>query len=258
MKLIFLGTGTSFGIPVVGCDCRVCNSDDPRNRRTRHGLLIETAGSRLLVDTPPELRLQLVRAGISHIDDVFLTHPHADHIHGIDDLRIFTLRAARPLPVYVAAEYEVELRSRFSYIWGPEAGPMPGTSIPELELVAFEDGEVLDIGATRLEPIAFPHGAIRSYGFRVADVAVVVDAKAVPDSAVDRLQGLRVLVINALWHGNPHPTHFNVEEALEVAERLGAERTYLTHLTHRLEHSELTARLPSGIAPAYDGLVVEV
>lgn len=258
MKVRFLGTGTSFGIPVVGCRCDVCRSDDPRNRRTRHGLLVEGEGRRLLVDTPPELRLQLVEAGVRRLDGVFLTHTHADHSHGIDDLRIFTLRSERPLPVHVAEEYVEELTSRFGYIFGEDRRPSPGTSVPELELVPFGDGETVQAAGFELTPVAFPHGSFRSYGFRAGPLAVIVDAKAVPEEALGLLEGVEVLVINALWFGNPHPNHFNVEEAVETARTLGADRTYLTHLTHRLDHRELEERLPPGVRPAHDGLEIEL
>jgi phosphoribosyl 1,2-cyclic phosphate phosphodiesterase len=258
MRLTFLGTGTSFGIPVPGCGCDVCRSPDPRNSRTRHGLLLEEEGRRLLVDTPPELRLQLVAAGVDSLDGVFITHAHADHVHGIDDLRAFTTRAGYRLPVYVPAEYEEELRTRFGYFWGPDTRSSPGTTVPGLDLVTFEDGEHLDAAGFELDVVAFPHGWFRSYGFRVGDLAVVVDAKEIPESAVDRLRGVRVLVINALWFGHPHPTHFNVEEALEAAKRLQAGTTYLTHLTHRLDHADLEARLPPNVHPAWDGLTIEV
>lgn len=258
MNLTFLGTGTSFGIPVIGCECRVCNSEDSRNRRTRHALLIRAGDETLLVDTPPELRIQLVGQGVRQVDHVFITHPHADHVHGIDDLRIFSLRSPHPLPVYVAEEFVEELGRRFPYIWGPGAGPAPGTSIPDLELREFRDRELLQLGGLELRPIAFPHGYLSSYGFRVGSLAVIVDAKRVPEDAVDLLSDLDVLVLNALWHGDPHPTHFNVEEALEVAERLGAKRTFLTHLTHRLDHESLRAELPEGVEPAYDGLSIDL
>ena len=258
MRLTFLGTGTSFGIPVPGCDCVVCKSDDPRNSRTRHGLILEEAGRRLLVDTPPELRLQLVAAGVDHLDGVFITHAHADHVHGIDDLRAFTTRAGDRLPVYMAAEYEEELRTRFGYFWGPDTRADPGTSLPGLDLLTFEDRERVGVAGFELDVVAFPHGWFRSYGFRVGDLAVIVDAKQVPDDAIPLLRGVRVLVINALWFGNPHPTHFNVEEAVETARRLEAGATYLTHLTHRLDHADLEARLPAGVKPAWDGLTIEV
>lgn len=258
MRVRFLGTGTSFGIPVVGCGCAVCRSDDPRNHRTRHGLLLENAGRRLLVDTPPELRLQLVEAGVKRVEAVFLTHPHADHTHGLDDLRIFTQSPDRRLPVHVAEEYLEELRGRFTYIWGAGASAEPGTTIPDLELVPFREGDRVEAAGFSLRPLGFPHGSYRSYGFRVDDLAVVVDAKEIPETAYRVLDGVSVLIVNALWYGDPHPTHFNVEEALDAASRLGVERTYLTHMTHNLEHVALEARLPDGVRPAHDGLEIEV
>jgi phosphoribosyl 1,2-cyclic phosphate phosphodiesterase len=258
VKITFLGTGTSFGVPVIGCRCDVCTSSDPRDRRTRHGLLVEEEGRRLLVDTPPELRLQLVAAGVDDLDAVYITHAHADHVHGIDDLRAFTAGAGRRLPVHVAAEYEEELRARFSYFWGPDATAGPGVSIPGLDLHPFEDRDRVVAAGLELDVVAFPHGWFRSYGFRTGDLGVIVDAKRVPDDAVELLRDVEVLVINALWFGRPHPTHFNVEEAVEAARRLGASRTYITHLTHRMSHAELEARLPEGVLPAWDGLTVEV
>ncbi|UCG74909.1 MAG: MBL fold metallo-hydrolase [Gemmatimonadota bacterium] len=257
MKLTFLGTGTSFGIPVVGCRCRVCTSSDTRNRRGRHGLLIETTEGRLLVDTPPELRLQLLQAGTERLDAVYVTHPHADHLHGMDDLRIFSLRSRRPLPVYVPAEYATEVRDRFAYIWDAESRDQPGMAVPDLDLRTFEDRTPVAVAGLGLLPIACPHGYYRSYGFRAGDAALVVDAKGIPEDARDRLQGLEVLILGALWRGDPHPAHLNVEEALDLAAQLGAKRTYLTHLTHRLDHADLERELPQGVFPAYDGLVVE-
>lgn len=258
MKLTFLGTGTSFGVPVIGCACRVCRSTDPRDRRTRHALLLEEGGRSLLVDTPPELRLQLVAARTRTIEGVFLSHEHADHTHGIDDLRIFSLRAGRPLPLYVAREFVDPLVSRFSYIWGPEAAAQPGSAIPQLEIRTFEDREPFEACGLEILPISFPHGVYTSYGFRVGDLAVVVDGKEVPADAVERLRGIRVLVINALWFGNPHPGHFSIEEAIEVGRELAVRETYLTHLSHRVSQAELEHRLPEGVRAAFDGLTIEI
>jgi phosphoribosyl 1,2-cyclic phosphate phosphodiesterase len=258
LRVTFLGTGTSFGVPVIGCHCPACSSDDPRDRRTRHSLLIEQSGHTLLVDTPPELRLQLVRAGVERVDAVFLSHEHADHTHGIDDLRVFSMRAGAQLPLYVAREFEPELKRRFSYIWQACSAPNAWSTVPDLELCLFEDREPVDACGIRLLPIAFPHGVYRSFGFRAGDLAVVVDGKSVPEDAIPLLEGVRALVINALWFGDPHPGHFSIEEAIEVGRRLGAEMTYLTHLTHRVVQTELDARLPPGIRAAYDGLTVEV
>ena len=257
MRVRFLGTGTSFGVPVIGCDCATCRSPDPRDRRTRHGLLIETGATRLLVDTPPELRLQLLRAGVERLDAVFLSHEHADHTHGIDDLRVFSLRQRRPIPLYLAREFDAGIRRRFSYIWG-DARPQPGSAVPRLDLTLFDDRDVIEPGGLALRVVALPHGAYRSYGFRLGGLGVLIDAKSVPEDAMDVFAGVDVLITNALWFGDPHPGHFSMEEAVATARRLGAGRTYITHIAHRTRHEEIERRLPAGVAPAYDGLVVEL
>ena len=258
MKLTFLGTGTSFGIPVVGCDCATCTSGDPRDRRTRNGALLTLPGGVLLVDAPPELRLQLLREGVRSVDAVWLTHVHADHVHGIDDLRVFSARTGRPLPAYVPHEYVDELRARFPYIFDPAVLPPAGTTKPEVSVSALRGGEAVEILGARFEPLSVPHGSTPVYGFRVRGLGYITDGKSLPPAVVEILRGVEVLVINALWFGNPHPTHFNVEEAVEAALAVGAQRTYLIHMTHRLRHEELARRLPAGVEPAYDGLSVEI
>jgi len=258
MKLTFLGTGTSFGVPVVGCDCATCTSDDPRDRRTRHGAVVETDEGRLLVDTPPELRLQLLRAGIGWVDAVWFTHVHADHIHGIDDLRIFTVRGRGSIPAYVAHEYRPIIQRHFEYIFDDSIEPPAGSSKPKIGLYGFgADDEVAVVGRT-FRPVKVPHGRVNVYGFRVGALGYITDAKSLPTEALERLRGVEVLVLNALWFEKPHGSHFNIEEAVEAARSVGARATYLTHLTHRVSHSELLERLPEGVYPAYDGLVVEV
>lgn len=260
MRLRFLGTGTSFGIPVIGCSCAVCTSPDPRDRRSRHAALLSSDdGDRhLLVDTPPELRLQLVGAGIRSLDAVFFTHAHADHIHGIDDVRIFSARSGRPLPAFADPATAHRLRTGFPYIFDQEYEPPEGTTRPEIDLRPFHAGAPCVAGGFRLVPFEVPHGDIAAFGFRAGALGYVTDAKTLPDAAREILAGVRVLVLNALWHGHPHPTHFNIEEAVEMAGLVGAERTFLTHLTHRVRHAALAAALPPGIEPAYDGLVVDV
>ena len=258
MKLRFMGTGTSFGIPVLGCDCRVCRSGDPRDRRTRHSALIELDGGRLLVDTPPEIRLQLLEAGPGPVDAVWYTHAHADHIHGIDDLRAYTALRSHPVEVFVPQGSAPLFRQRFSYIFDKSVRPEAGTSKPTLDLIELDPDEPVSICGSEFRPLPVPHGPLTVFGFRVGALGYITDAKRLPTIVKERLAGVRVLVLNALWLGNPHPTHFNVEEAVSAASEIGAERTYLTHLTHRVSHEQLLDYLPEGIEPAYDGLDVEI
>lgn len=257
MKLTFLGTGTSFGIPQVGCTCPVCNSTDPRDRRTRSGAVVETAGSTILIDTPPELRLQLVAARIANVDAVLYTHEHADHTNGIDDLRIFSARQRRALPVYGPPETLDRLQSTFRYIFDSEMRPYEGTSKPQLELHRIDPGKTVQVAGVDVLPLAFAHGHLRVYGYRFGDLAYLTDVKAVGPEEMERLRGVRVLVLNALWW-RAHPTHMSIAEAITTAQAIGAETTYLTHLTHETGHAELAASLPGGILPAYDGLVADI
>ena len=258
MRVHFLGTGTSFGVPVIGCGCAICTSSDPRDRRTRHGAVVEEGDRRFLVDTPPELRLQLVRAGIGSIDAVWYTHCHADHTHGVDDLRVFSVRNGSPLDVFADTECRALLERKFDYVFDPTLKPLEGTTKPEARLVEYHAYEPATVGGFEVLPLPVPHGRVSAYGFRVGALGYITDAKRLPDRTREALAGVRVLVLNALWDGDPHPTHFNVEEAVDAAREVGAERTYLTHLSHRVGHRGLLDQLPAGIEPAYDGLVVEV
>jgi|TARA_Y100000588_G_scaffold177208_1_gene191188 phosphoribosyl 1,2-cyclic phosphate phosphodiesterase len=257
MKLTFLGTGTSFGVPVVGCDCAACTSSDPRDRRTRHGAVIETGGGRLLVDTPTELRLQLLATGIDIIDAIWFTHVHADHIHGIDDVRVFTARRG-DMPAYIAGEYRPVLEQHFKYIFDDSVAPPRGSSKPRVQLNEFEVGIPVEIVGENFIPLTVPHGDCTVYGFRVGRLGYITDGKLIPQESLEILKGIDVLVLNALWFGKPHASHFNVEEAIEASKEVGAEVTYLTHLTHRVTHAELEERLPDGLYAAYDGLTVEI
>lgn len=257
MKLTVLGSGTSFGIPQVGCDCPVCTSTDPRDRRTRTGALIESGGATILIDTPPELRLQLVRSGIASIDAVLYTHEHADHTAGIDDLRIFTVKQRRSLPVYGPADTVEMLRSRFEYIFNDRVKAYRGTSKPELIPHAIEAGHSIDIAGLPVLPLEFEHGYSRVFGYRIGPVAYVTDVKSIPEDTRQALRGVEVLVLSALWWRS-HPTHLSISEAVEVAQSIGAERTFLTHLTHETGHADLERELPDSVRPAYDGLTVEV
>ncbi len=256
MKLTFLGTGTSFGVPQIGCSCAVCRSEDPRDKRTRVGALVEDAGLRLLLDTPPELRLQLIAAKVDRVDAVLFTHEHADHTHGIDDIRAISVRRDGALPMYGPEETLRGLATRFPYIFDAAMKPLPGTSKPEGFAQPLEPDVTVRIGHLDVTPVALPHGRVRVFGYRIGPLAYVTDAKELPDAAIATLRGAEVLVLNALFRTS-HPTHLSLGEAVEAARRVGAPRTFFTHLTHETSHAELAAALPAGITPAYDGLTVE-
>jgi phosphoribosyl 1,2-cyclic phosphate phosphodiesterase len=219
--------------------------------------VIETdGGTRLLIDTPTELRLQLIASDVDRVDAVLFTHAHADHVHGIDDLRAVTVRGGA-LPMYGSADTLTVLAARFGYIFDDSVRPLPGTSKPEGQAHALRDGQSVTIGDATVTAVAVPHGPVDVFAYRVGPIAYVTDAKALPVRALDRLVGVRVLVLNALWR-SAHPTHLSIPEAVAIAQRVGAERTYLTHLSHQASHAELEAELPAGIAPAYDGLTVTI
>ena len=254
MRLIILGSGTSFGVPQIGCSCRVCTSTDPRDRRTRVAAVVEAAGgARLLIDTPPELRLQLVAAGVDGVDAALYTHDHADHVHGIDDLRAVSVRRGR-LPVYAAPDVLARLGERFPYIFDESVPRDPATPRPALERIPLTDGREVTVAGIPVLPLECDHGGTRVFGYRLDGLGYLTVVKAVPQDVVTRLRGVRLLVLNALFE-QPHPSHLSIGEAVEVARAVGAPRTLFTHLTHRFRHAELAARLPEGIEPAYDGLV---
>jgi len=218
---------------------------------------VEVDEGRLLVDTPTELRLQLLATGIDRIDAVWFTHLHADHIHGIDDLRVFTVRRG-DLAGYVSDEHRAALTRYFGYVFDPDYQPAEGSSSPRVRLHGFRASEGVRILGREFLPLRVPHGHGHVYGFRVGGLGYITDAKELPPDTLAALRGVEVLVLNALWFGQPHPSHFNVEEAVAASREVGAKRTLLTHLTHRVSHAELTERLPPGVEAAYDGLTLEL
>jgi phosphoribosyl 1,2-cyclic phosphate phosphodiesterase len=236
----------------------VCRSTDPRDKRTRVGALVETdAGTRILIDTPPELRLQLIAANVGGVDAILFTHDHADHVNGIDDIRALSDRSTTPIEMYGPPDTMQRLAKRFAYIFDDAIKPLPGTSKPEGRAHHVASGKSFRIGDVEVMPIAVPHGPISVYGYRIGNLGYITDAKELPEDAMRAFRGVSVLVLNALFR-TPHPTHLSVSEAVAVAQEVGAPQTWLTHLTHRTGHAELEAELPPGISPAFDGLIVRV
>ena len=248
----FLGTGTSVGVPMLGCDCAVCRSTDPRNQRYRCAALIRTSEGNLLIDTPPELRLQLLRERIGLVHAILFTHYHADHLFGLDDVRLFPPRLGGPLPIYCAADVEDKIREIFAYAFTPEAARFYSGMVPRLafQRIAREPFTVL---GQRAVPIPLHHAQFKVLGFRIADVAYCTDVNFIPDESWPLLEGLSILVLDAL-RPRPHPGHFGLDEALNVIARVKPVKAYLTHMGHELDHETTSRRLPSGVELAYDGL----
>lgn len=253
-KLVFLGTGTSHGVPLIGCGCATCTSPDPRNRRTRASVVLGLPEGNLLVDTTPELRVQLLREGIGLIHAVAYTHAHADHLFGLDDLRIFPRYLGHEVPIYCEEPVERAIRQSFGYAFDPLAQAFPAGGVPRLIFRRIGVAPFSVLGAS-VVPLRLHHGRYDVLGFRFGRVAYCTDVKAIPPESEALLGGLDVLVLDCL-RTEPHATHFHLDEALATAERLGAKRTLLTHLSHRLEHETLSRQLPPGVEPAYDGLTV--
>jgi len=250
----FLGTGTSTGVPVLGCACATCRSSDARNHRYRCAALISTPQGRILIDTPPELRLQLLRAGIGYVHAVLLTHYHADHLFGLDDVRLFPRYLGGPVPVYCNRETEQVLRQSFAYAFAPGTEQLPIGVVPKLKIVRVEE-HPFEVLGQRITPVPLEHAHFRVLGFRIEDLAYLTDVSRIPESSWPLLEGVRILILDAL-RKRPHPAHFSLDQAIAVAQQLGAERTYLTHIGHELEHEATSRELPAGIELAYDGLQI--
>jgi phosphoribosyl 1,2-cyclic phosphate phosphodiesterase len=245
-----LGTGTSHGVPMIGCDCPVCTSDDPRDARTRTSVVIECGEASILIDTSPELRLQCVANDIRRVDAVLYTHHHADHVVGLDDLRRFNWLSKSEIPCYAAPETADALQRMFSYAFRRD--PDYPSAAPRLTLREI-DGAAFECAGVRIIPVPLFHGSMPVLGFRVGKFAYCTDCSLVPDESMELLADLDVLILDALRR-TPHPTHFNLEQAVGVARRLGAGHTYFTHIAHELKHAEVCDELPDNMSLAHDGL----
>jgi phosphoribosyl 1,2-cyclic phosphate phosphodiesterase len=252
-RITFLGTGTSHGVPMIGCGCPVCTSTDPRDRRWRPSLAVEVeGGATLLVDTSPDLRAQALRFGLRRVDAVLFTHPHADHLLGLDDIRRYNTLQQAAIPCYGDPGTIQEVRRVFAYAFAPR---QQGGGVPQLRL--FPMLGACSFGPMEVTPVPVFHGRLPIYAYRFGPFAYVTDCSLIPDDSWPLLEGVRVLAIDALRH-RPHPTHLTVAQAIDVVQRLRPERAFLTHICHDLGHAETAARLPRGVELAYDGLVVEV
>ncbi|MEM6691572.1 MAG: MBL fold metallo-hydrolase [Planctomycetota bacterium] len=256
-EVVFLGTGTSVGVPVIGCKCDVCRGGDPRNQRTRCSILVRLAEGNLLVDTPPDLRMQLLREDVDLVHAVVYTHEHADHIFGLDDVRLFPFRLGNAVPLFCEEKVEDRIRRSYDYAFIDRVETHPGAR-PKLEFRRIDRNESFTVLGARLTPIPMLHGPqFEVLGFRIGDFAYCTDTNHIPDESIERLKCVKTLVIGALRE-TPHPTHFNLQEATEVAKRVGADRTLLTHTGCHLDYHKTNAALPDGVEMAYDSLRVLV
>lgn len=247
-NLTFLGTGTSHGIPVIGCTCEVCTSTDVRDKRYRSSVLFSKDGFNLLIDTSPEFRLQALRSGLTRLGAVLYTHDHADHFNGIDDLRVFC--NDRRLPVYTSEEVKTSIESRFPYVINGD-----GMGIPHLDVQVLTPFEPVAVGPFSVMAIPIMHGKKSIYGYRVDNVGYLTDCSEVPSESLDHLQGLEVLVVGALRYW-PHPNHYSVFEATALGTLLAPERVFFTHLSHKLGHRALQEQLKEGFFVAHDQLTI--
>lgn len=253
MIVTFLGTGTSTGVPVVGCHCRVCTSDDPRNQRLRQSVKIEANGKHFLIDTTPDLRLQLLRDPIPRLDFLLYTHSHADHVMGLDDIRPFNFRQRETIRAYASANTAKAIRRAFSYIWDPKAqlgGGKPQLDVCEVSEPFTHDG--IDI-----TPLPVTHGDWTILGFRIGPFAYITDTNGIPDETMRLLEGVEELALDGLRPAPHHPTHFTIPESVDVAKKIGARRTWIIHLAHEVDHATVEATLPPEVRLAYDGLRLE-
>lgn len=252
LTLTLLGTGTSHGVPAIGCGCPVCTSEDPKNQRFRCSILLQYNERSVVIDTATEFRLQALRVGLARLDAILFTHSHADHISGLDDVRSFSERQKTAIPCYGSSECLGQLRRRFDYIF---TETQIGGGKPKLELIPTNGP--FDLFGLEIVPVAVLHGRLPVLGFRFGPAAYVTDCNLIPEQSMEMLMGLELLVLDALrWR--THSTHFNIEQALDVVARLRPRMVYFTHITHDLEHSATNSLLPPGIELAYDGLKAEL
>ncbi|GBD36136.1 Phosphoribosyl 1,2-cyclic phosphate phosphodiesterase [bacterium HR36] len=261
-KFTFLGTATSSGVPVLGCDCPTCTSSDPRDRRQRSAALITLAAGRILIDTPPEIRYQLLQVHATDslrelpIRAVLYTHHHADHIFGFDDIRGLCRIIKDALPVYCREDTAQFIRHTFAYAFDERLAAWPPGLVPRVSIHCFTDGEPFTILGQTIVPIALEHN-MPVTGFRLGELAYLTDVGSIPDESWQYLEGVRILILSCLRPEKPHPGHITLQEALAIIERIKPQRAYLTHLGHEMKHARISQQLPAGVMLAFDGLSFE-
>ena len=253
MKVTFLGSGTSQGVPVIGCDCDVCTSLDYRDKRLRSSIHLQVEGKSFVIDTGPDFRQQMLRESIKNLDAVIFTHSHKDHIAGLDDVRAYNYIQKVPMPIYGTSALHAQLKTEFYYAFANEKYP----GIPQLDLIEITDQE-FHIRGVKITPLPVMHLNMPVLGFRIADFSYITDTNFIPDDTLEKLKGTHVLVLNALQR-EKHVSHFNLEEAIAMAKKIGAPKTYFTHISHKLgTHKKVEKELPESIALGFDGLAIEV
>jgi phosphoribosyl 1,2-cyclic phosphate phosphodiesterase len=253
MKVTFLGTGTSQGVPIIACECEVCISAATKDKRLRSSVLVETENTNFIIDTGPDFRYQMLREGVRKLDAVVFTHEHKDHIAGFDDIRGFNWKTQMPMEVYATPNVEIALKRDFHYAFAEKRYP----GVPSLNLHVLDNAPFL-VGDLELTPIEVLHYKLPVFGYRVGDFSYVTDVNYISEEEKHKLEGSKVLVLSALRQSD-HISHYSLEQAIEVAQEIGAEQTYFTHMSHQIGlHSEVDAQLPAGMNLAYDRLVVEM
>lgn len=254
MRVTVLGSGTSSGVPTIGCECATCQSDDKRDKRLRPSVMVEIDGKRIIIDTSSDFRQQCIENGIASIDAVIYTHHHFDHIAGFDDLRAFNFTSKKSIPVYLTQETYIHLSRIFEYAF--DQTKRKESSAPQVK-VSFIDKAVFSASGITCTPIPLKHGSMDVTGYRIKDFAYCTDCSEITEEGFDLLKGVRFLILDGLRY-RPHPTHLTIAQAIQVAEKIGAEHTWLTHIAHDVKHDEGNQYLPKQMSLGFDGLTIEI